>query len=785
MKLPAIKYPHLYFAATIWSILLLVLLGFLFTRWQAGIGFDTSLMALLPKEEQYPVLAQAEQQLVKQFSNQLLILVGGKKDSDARQQAIDLVNVLEKLPVITKVSSSPADFSAAFDNTLANKHYFRLLDKQTANLIDAGNSSIVRANALQNLFSPIGFSSANLLKDPFNLNAQALLNQSSSLSLEIDGDMLVRRVSGDQYFVILLELAGDPFDLTLQQQLLPRLEAAQKQAKNTGIEILISGLLIHAAEGARQAQQEISTIGVGALIGIIALILLVFRRVTSLILVLLPITVGCLGGLAACLLIFDRVHMITLAFGAGLVGVSVDYILHLLCARFRAKNNLEALQRVLPGLALGLATSVLAYGAQALTPFPGLQQMAVFSAAGLISAWLTVVCFIPLLLQNQPPKAPELFFWMDKLRQYWPAFNGKPQTALILGLILSIGCGLMFTLDAEDNVRLLQTSPAALLAQEKRVQTLMQRPESSRYLLVQADSLERLLETLESLEAPLDALRAQSLLQNYFTLAQRVPSSQRQQENIKRVQRLYREQLASFFGQAGLPEKMVAKANAELSEAARLIPDLQQWVEQAAVAQSQYIWLGKTPKGVASIVPLVGAESDIVWQKIQQIASQNPDVEAVDRIARLSALLGHHREQISYWLLLAYLAVCILLFSRYRFDLWRIIFPPLLASIITLLVISHFAGGVNLFHLMALLLVLGIGMDMGIFLLETGSSDDTWTAVSCSAVTSLLAFGLLAVSQTPVLHHFGLTVLLGLSLIWLIAPYCRPKKDYNTEGDLK
>ena len=81
--------------------------------------------------------------------------------------------------------------------------------------------------------------------------------------------------------------------------------------------------------------------------------------------------------------------------------------------------------------------------------------------------------------------------------------------------------------------------------------------------------------------------------------------------------------------------------------------------------------------------------------------------------------------------------------------------------------------GLNLFHLMALILVLGIGLDMGIFLIETDEAAHTWLAVSLSAYTSLLAFGLLALSDTPVLHHFGLTVAIGLSLVWLLVPLMR------------
>jgi predicted exporter len=79
-------------------------------------------------------------------------------------------------------------------------------------------------------------------------------------------------------------------------------------------------------------------------------------------------------------------------------------------------------------------------------------------------------------------------------------------------------------------------------------------------------------------------------------------------------------------------------------------------------------------------------------------------------------------------------------------------------------------GGYNIFNLVALMLVFGIGLDMGIFLQESRGGVHTWLAVSLSTLTSLLAFGLLALSQTPVLYHFGIIVLPGLLVIWLLSP---------------
>jgi predicted exporter len=79
--------------------------------------------------------------------------------------------------------------------------------------------------------------------------------------------------------------------------------------------------------------------------------------------------------------------------------------------------------------------------------------------------------------------------------------------------------------------------------------------------------------------------------------------------------------------------------------------------------------------------------------------------------------------------------------------------------------------------MMALLLVLGVGMDMGIFLTETRQALQTWLAVSLSVLTSLMAFGLLALSQTPVLKHFGITVLLGLTFVWILSTVMRQQQN--------
>ena len=76
----------------------------------------------------------------------------------------------------------------------------------------------------------------------------------------------------------------------------------------------------------------------------------------------------------------------------------------------------------------------------------------------------------------------------------------------------------------------------------------------------------------------------------------------------------------------------------------------------------------------------------------------------------------------------------------------------------------------NLFTLLALWLVLGLGIDYGIFLRH--GRDHRVTAilsVTLSACTTLIAFGLLAFSATPFIRSIGLTLLFAITLSWLFA----------------
>ncbi|MEZ9233688.1 MMPL family transporter, partial [Vibrio amylolyticus] len=81
-----------------------------------------------------------------------------------------------------------------------------------------------------------------------------------------------------------------------------------------------------------------------------------------------------------------------------------------------------------------------------------------------------------------------------------------------------------------------------------------------------------------------------------------------------------------------------------------------------------------------------------------------------------------------------------------------------------------FGSTLNLFNLLALILIIGIGIDYTLFFSEHNQSHSTLLAITLSALTTLLSFGLLALSNTHAIHSFGITVLAGIFVAWLLAP---------------
>lgn len=743
--------------ALLWLVALAVCAALGVHQLLRGADFDTRVTALLPETAQSPQIERASTQLGAPFTDRFVILLDAP-DQGAAADA--LARTLKASGAVASLGYRPEDFAPQSVQKTLGPHRYRLLTPALQKAIDAGETQKLREASLATLVMPTALDQ-HPIRDPFALLDRWVSERFSS-RVDTSGEYTTLEVEGRSRVVMTGRLSGNAFSPALQKKLLAGLDTFQKA--QPGARLWRSGMVFHAAEGARQASREINTIGLGSLAGVLLILLLAFRSPRTIATLLLPLAAGGIFAFSLTLAIFGGVHLLTVAFGSSLIGVAIDYALHLQCARTAGGARFR-LRTLLPGLSLGLVTSVMAYVVQAFTPMPGLRQMAIFAGLGLAGAWLTVVLWLPLIPLRAHPATERtaLALW-----RVMAALRGRlgPGAALLLALAaLSLAA---LRLESDDSLRLINTSSARLLENEQLIQRELGRDTGSLYLLIEADNETAFLERAESLTPQLEALVQNNHLGGYSSLARHVPSRARQIDNLERTERLYQRELSELYEAAGLPATLYPRALETLEDVPFLTLDT--WLDSPLGESDRRLWLGEDAAGqVAGMITLGGQVDATARARLGELALSDHRLTLVDRAADISSVLGELRHQIALWVAGALALVGLLLSLRYRRRTWRVM-APAFGAILTVLTVYALAGvPLNLFHQLALLLVLGIGLDAGIFLQEHPRAHHAWLAITLSIISSLLAFGLLAFSATPVLHHLGLTALIGLAAVWVLS----------------
>jgi predicted exporter len=745
---------------------------------------DTDILALLPVQDRDPVLQQAFTHMVDSAQQRLIVLIGAENWGEAGRAADAYYKALAQHSDLFQFIDPVTDQTELDWLALFQQHRLTLLTSQNEMALRGQPQQFWVETAMSKLYSPFaGFKVGAWRDDPFGLFGDWVQARARETPVRPRDGRLFVSDERRQYVVLPITLRVPAFSMAAQQAVMPSLEQARQSATTAvpQIEVLAAGVMLHAAAASEQARQEMSTIGIGSAIGILALMWLSFHSLKPIALILLSIGIGCLGALSVCWLLFDRIHLLTLVFGASLIGVAEDYGIYFLCNRIGADAQLDSrqlLRRLLPGLVLTVVTTIAAYASLLLTPFPVLRQMAVFSIVGLVFAWLTVVLWFPILVRSGSITRTRLAQWCGTSLSHWPLLHRNRSTLAVIVLFIAMTAFGLSRLSANDDIRLLQNPPKNLLDDQIKISKLLDAPSPVQFYIVRGSTPEMVLQREEMLKQRLDPLIGKQIITGYHAISNWVPSLQAQTARRTLVEQ-------TLLNESG-PLKILAVHLGEddqwigatrdhlLASGSALTPD--DFLKTSASEPWRYLWLGQGSGGYASVVALRGLNYHGI-AVLRDAALGFDGVQWVDKVEEISSVLGGYRKYMSWVVVVAYLAVYALLYPRYRRAAWRLIAPTAVASVFALAVVGMTGQKLQLFHVLALMLLLGIGVDYSIFLHErpTRVHYTAWLAVGLSAASTLLSFGLLGLSKTPALQAFGFTLLIGIAAAWLIVP-CFGKK---------
>jgi len=737
---------------------------------------DTDILALLPTTRDAAV-EDALARLSASLAQRQLFLLGAKDLDVAKQSAQRFAATLSASGEFVSAQAEVAGDLRAMIASYNGYWPYLLADGDRVRL-QADAESLLR-ESLRAAYTPAGMMRLlPLAADPLGLTGNFLQAQLPSLgNARLDGSMLVV-ASADRHFVLVTaETRGSAFAAEVQERVLPAIAAATNAAQAGGVdvEVVSSASIQHAAAATKQAKAEIGVFGTIETLAVLALLFYVFGNLRPLVLGVLVLGLSAAAAITASHFIFGKVHIMALVFGASLIGVVIDYSMHFFADRFRSPQwtAAGALAHVGPAILLGMLTTLVGYLGLVLLPFPGLRQIAAFCIVGIVVGAGSVLCLYPYLMstrlfggqqtvlpQRGPRVARVLDSWLGQWR--WTPWRIAAFGALAVGALVGAA-----RVQVQDDIRALVATPPALQRSEQRVQQVLGGGVETRFYLVQADDEQSVLEREEALRAALDEAVRDGQLGSYLALSRALPSQRRQLENhallakdVYRANGLYPRLMQQFgFSAAQIDTRLT-----EFREANRPLT-FDAWLATPAANPYRHLWLGKLGTGYASVVMLSGIKN---VAQLHAIATAS-EVRLIDRPREISGVMSRYR-QVTTWLLVFANATALLMLG-WRFgwrDGLRMVLPSAAACLVTLGIFGWLGVGFNLFNVFALLLVLALGVDYGIFLRHGQAARMTAIlSVTLSACTTFIGFGMLAFSATPFIRSIGVTLLCGILCSWV------------------
>ncbi|MDH5632390.1 MAG: hypothetical protein OEZ10_05265 [Gammaproteobacteria bacterium] len=602
-------------------------------------------------------------------------------------------------------------------------------------------------------------------------------------------------VSPDQQRALLLAYprsAGSNLDE--QEQLARKIRgefvATAAKVNGSSLALILSGPAMIAVDSRNEIRSDAQWLSVFASVTAMLFLYLAFRSWRVVMFGILPLAGGALAGLAITTLVYGQVHGIAIAFGVTLIGIAVDYPMHFYShAAGSMGGPALGIQRIWPTLRLGVMTTLVGFAALVFAGYGGLTQLGVFSIAGLTAAAAITRFVLPILTPSSFELPVALPGVQQRLLQF-ARFLGRLRSVVLL---LTVAAATTLVMIGND---LWQTDASRMAPlsdevrkRDARLRQDLNAPFADEMLLVRGASAEAVLQKLETINERLLQLKQRNQLQSFEIASRYLPSVARQQQR-----------------QARLPT--AESLRADLSWAARGLPfraDLfSTFVSEVAAAR------------VAKPVTLADFHGTMLAERLEPLLFEFGEywvapvlLYGVSDSASLPVLADNFGDSVSYvhtrnvtremmtayrqhsltvflYGALAILVVLILGLGSLKLAL-RTLLVPLSVVLLTMpLVYVMVDGGLGLFHLVALLLVVGLGIDYALFFNRLYRREQEWhstfPALWKSWLTTVLVFGSLALSDTVVLQAIGLTVSIGVSLCFVLGAVWMRRRPVTIPG---
>ncbi|MDH3212842.1 MAG: MMPL family transporter [Myxococcales bacterium] len=745
----------------------------------------TDITRFLPVGSRSELAALSSRLMDSPLTRTVVISVGADELSVAIAAARDLAGALRDHPEVAWVrtgmddSDPEAIYRLYFDRRLGF-----LSDDPERELPERLSDAALHERARElrrRLASPAAsFFEPLAASDPLGAFEGLVMRMRSEQStLRVEQGQLV--TPDGRYAILLLGTLRSAFDSGAQGRLLADLQQRfesirDRRGSGLAMELSAAGRFAVAAE--KTIKSDVYLIAACSFVGVALLFVMIVASLRGFLITAVPPLTGILVATTLGLWVFGNLDGLTMVFGASLMGVAIDYSNHLLLHHGLARPP-EApertARRLRPSLVLGALTTVASFVGFGIAPFPAFREMAFFATVCVLTGLGVSLWVLPGLLSYTPPLPNRSSLLSARLDAIFRRLGTWPRGVLFapVGLAAAAVFALPSLQWSDDLSRLTQLDPA-LVDEDRRVRERVAGLESSRFVIGMAGDGDAAVALSDAIHARLQTVVDAGDLDGVRSLHGLIWSEALQRRNrawLAADPLLYTRLDAAFRDEGFRPDSF--RSFGETLAGPPAPPLRLAELQSSPLAELLVPFVFDLGDRVAVVAHLRGIRNpDAVRAALDGING----VFLLDQRSFANDIYREFRETSLRQIGIGAVLVVLLLFVRYR--TWRPVvaafLPSALVAVLVLAALALLGVSTNLFHVISLVMVLGMGVDYGIFCVDSASRREglgaTLTSLLLSCLTTALVFGTLALSSQPSLRAIGVTTGLGILLSYVLAP---------------
>lgn len=517
----------------------------------------------------------------------------------------------------------------------------------------------------------------------------------------------------------------------------------------------------------------IITVSVAAIL-LVLLISAFFRKKRTFLVIFLPVVAGALVSLALIYFFRSNISAISLGIGSVLVGISVDYALHIF-SHYRKNQDIELLYKdIATPIVMSSITTAAAFLCLFFINSKALNDLGLFAALSILGAALFSLIILPHLIKSKSEKTPKEN-WLDKLANV----QTSKKTFVWLGII-ALTIFFYFTskkvgFDA-DMMKNNYMSEELSKAEEdlNRVTNLSKK---TIYLVSPGTTIDVALTNNEKAQYLIDSLSRLGTIKSSMVLNTVFKSNESQKKSIAQWNYFWdknrenvKEKLITNGAEFGFKETAFTPFLQMLDKNYELVPIGQSGIMKTYLLDN-YIIETDTMSAIINTVK-VDSENEAIEQVYEGFSDEDA-IWVVDKrmvTSELIKLLNHNLNQL---VLISLLVVFVILLIAYgRIELTVITMIPIVISWIwTVGIMGLFGISFNIFNVIILTFIFGLGIDYSIFVMrgliqgyKYGMKDLSSYKVSVllSVLTTILGIGVLIFAKHPALRSIATMSIIGI-----------------------